>query len=267
MKIRGSLIAMVFFTSVVAGLAQETLRTPGRQSPAFVDPFDVLPDQMNAIGTHRPNTNISAEQNLSSSTTTVSLEQLQHKVSSQAWKEYKKGRKACSKGDYENAVNHLQNTIQLDSDFADGHNDLGVALEKLGNFGEAADEFQKAVNLAPNHKQAIGNLVLSLYLLQRYRDVVPLAQRALKGNPSLLYVHYVLGVSLIAANGNRKEALDNLERAAPNFPEARLIISQLLAQKGRRGDAAWELEEYLRAVPKTDPTRQKAEVQLAQLRR
>src|SRR5581483_9131680 len=102
------------------------------------------------------------------SAATVSYQQLQHKVSKQAFKEYKKGRAASRKGDNETALDHFQNAIQIDPEFTDAHNDLGVVLANLGNIGEAAEQFKKAIDLAPDHNVAVGNLSLALYMLERY---------------------------------------------------------------------------------------------------
>jgi tetratricopeptide (TPR) repeat protein len=168
---------------------------------------------------------------------------------------------------HKTALDHLQSTIQLDPEFADGHNDLGVVLGKLGNAAEAREEFQRAIKLAPAHQLALSNLCVSLFELQHYEEVVPLAHRALKTQPNLLPVRYLLGMSLIADHGDRQEALDNLELAAPQFPEARLTPSTILLQTGRRAYALSELEKFLHSVPKTDPLREKAEAQVSQLRR
>lgn len=272
MKVLVSLVGLIFFVSG-NGFAQRFPSNQPRQNQnqnqnqnqPFGDPFDLLDAEMNNARMNWPN-NSGTQPNVSNGGATVSIQQLQHKVSKQAMKEYKKGRNAYSKGDYEGALSHLQNAIQLDPEFADGHNDLGVVLGKLGNTAEAAEQFQKAINLSPDHSVATTNLCLILYMLRRYQEVVPLARRALKNDPGQTYVRYVLAMSIVAQRGDKKEALDNLERAATRFPEARLTASQILAQTGRRDEAVWELEEYLRSVPNTDPARHDAEVQLAQLR-
>ena len=265
MKVRVSLLALIALIST-SSFAQRSHEAENRRDAAFDDPFNRILDQMDNPNIAWPNDQ-AAHRSGNGGAATVSFQQLQHKVPKQALKEYQKGRAASKKGDSETAIDHLQNAIQLDPEFADAHNDLGVVLARLGNTGEAAEQFQKAVDLAPDHNVAVGNLSLALYMLQRYQDVLPLARRALKIDPSLLYVHYALGVSLILQHGDKKEALENLERAAPKFPEARVMASNILAQIGRRDDAAWQLEQYLRSEPKDETSRQQIETRLAQLRR
>jgi len=266
MKVRVSLLGLIFFISVT-GSAQTFHDSESRQQQnvGYSDPFDTMDIQIEHPAANWPNNN-SPVRRSNESAATVSFQQLQHKVPKQALKEYKKGRAASAKGDKESALDHFQNAVQIDADFANAHNDLGVVLAKLGNTDEAAEEFQKAVELAPNHAAALGNLSLTLYMLTRYHDALPLARRALKLDPNLIYVRYVLALSLIAEHGDSKEALENLELAAPQFPEARVIASNILVQIGRRDEAASELEAYLRSAPKAESSRQEIEIRLAQLR-
>jgi Flp pilus assembly protein TadD len=272
MKVHVSLLGLIFLISFTSSAQRSRDPDFGRsRNPDFredvsrADPFDLLQAQVNQATVNWPSSSI-GRGSANGSAATVSYQQLQHKVSKQAFKEYKKGRAASSKGDNETALDHLQNAIQIDPEFTDAHNDLGVVLARLGNTGEAAEQFKKAVDLAPDHNVAVGNLSLAFYMLERYQEVIPLAQRALKINPGLPYVRYVLGVSLIIEHGDKKEALENLERVAPQFPEARVMASNILVQIGRRHEAARQLEEYLHSAPKGDTARGEIEARIAQLR-
>jgi tetratricopeptide (TPR) repeat protein len=265
MKVHVTLLSLFLLISVTSS-AQRPRQPDYRYDTLRADPFDLLEIEVANARTNWPNTNAPGQRSTSGSAATVSLQQLQHKVPKPAFKEYKKGRAASNKGDNETALDHFQNAIQMDPEFTDAHNDLGVVLARLGNVGEAAEQFQKALALAPDYNIAVGNLSLAFYLLQRYREALPLARRALKSDSSLLHVRYVLAVSLIAEHGDKKEALENLERAATQFPEARIMASNILAQSGRRAEAAKQLEEYLRSTPKEETNRQEIETRLAQLR-
>lgn len=265
MKVHVSLLGLIFFISVTSS-AQRARQPDYQHDIPLEDPFDLLEIQVENARASWPNNNDPARSVNNRGAATVSFQQLQHKVPKQAFKEYKKGRADTRKGDNETALGHFQNAIQIDPEFTNAHNDLGVVLAKLGNVGEAAEQFRKALALAPDYNIAAGNLSLALYLLQRYREVLPLARQALRSDPSLLHVRYVLAVSLIAEHGDKKEALENLERAAAKFPDAHVMASNILAQIGRRAEAATQLEEYLRSAPKEETNRQEIETRLAQLR-
>src|SRR6185437_9410055 len=134
MKVHTSLFGLIFLISVTS-YAQSRRRPGATQTSAFEDPFDRPLNQRLNPDANWPNTDGSRHRNSDGSAATVSLQQLQHKVPKQALKEFEKARTASIKGDNETALDHLQNAVQLDPEFVDAHNDLGVALAKLGNTG------------------------------------------------------------------------------------------------------------------------------------
>jgi tetratricopeptide (TPR) repeat protein len=196
----------------------------------------------------------------------VSLRQLQHKVAASAQKEYERGRLASTKGDQYKALEHLQKAATIDPQFADAHNGLGVVQMALGQTQLASEEFQRAISLEPDHDQAVANLGVALFKLQRFREAEEVARHSLKLNPSRSKIRYVLGTSIVSDGGDKTEALFHLERAAVDMPEAHLLVAKLLADSGRRDEAAKHLNEYLRAQPHSEFPREKVEAWLAQLR-
>jgi tetratricopeptide (TPR) repeat protein len=131
---------------------------------------------------------------------------------------------------------------------------------------QAAKEFQKAIDLVPDHSMAVANLSVTLCKMEQYPEAEKLARRALQLDSSLLKIRYILAVSLMAQHRNNTEALENLQRAAGEVPKAHLVAAELLAQTGSRDEAAKHLEEYLRATPERDADRQKVETWLKELR-
>ena len=82
---------------------------------------------------------------------TVSIRQLQHKVPSEAQKEFAKGKTASKKGEHALALDHFRKATQIDPEFSEAFNSAGVSDMELGHFKQAADEFQKAVDLVPDY--------------------------------------------------------------------------------------------------------------------
>jgi predicted Zn-dependent protease len=64
-------------------------------------------------------------------------------------------------GDLESAVKKYQSCVDVDPSFFDGWHALGMAMMKLGRFGEAIEAGKKAVELKPNDQ--IGWTSLSLF--------------------------------------------------------------------------------------------------------
>jgi tetratricopeptide (TPR) repeat protein len=192
---------------------------------------------------------------------------LQHKVPSEAQKEFAKGKTAAKKSQHAFALDHFRKATQIDPEFSAAFNSTGVSEMKLGHVKQAADQFQKAVDLVPDYPEALADLSVALCRLEQYREAAEVARRALKLDPLLPKVRYVLGLSLVSVGGNQAEALDNLQRAATEVPTAHLLAAKILAETDRRTDAAKQLEDYLRSSPADGADRHKIEAWLEQLRR
>ncbi len=198
---------------------------------------------------------------------TISLQQLEHKVPGAAQKAFDKARKAEQKGKLAEAETLLRQAVEIDPEFADGHNELGTVQAKQNRFPEAAAEFQKTIDLAPEHRLALPNLSIVLARMHQYREAGDVARRGLKVAPMMPELRFILGISLMIGHGDKAEALANLRQAESAFPKAHLLEAQLLAESGQRDEAAAHLEDYLRVGSPDDVQRSKIQADLANLRR
>jgi tetratricopeptide (TPR) repeat protein len=176
---------------------------------------------------------------------TVSIHQLMHKTPPKAQKEFEEGQSASRKGAWSGALEHFQKAAEIDPEFADAYAAMGAAHSALGQLQEAASEYGKAVELVPDHSSAVANLSIVLCELERYHEAIPLARRALRLRPEMTKLRYVLGFSLLKDAGDAPEALENLLRAAPEFPQAHLLAAKILMDSDRRPEAIEHLEQYL----------------------
>jgi Flp pilus assembly protein TadD len=196
---------------------------------------------------------------------TVSIRQLQHNVPAQAQKALSKGRSAAAKGKTEEAMDEFREAVRIDPEFADAYNDLGALHASRGDLAAAVDEFRKAIDLVPDHRLALSNLCIVLGRMQRFDEAKPVARSALRIDPANATVHFILAISLIGGSEGSEEALDHLQRAAPEIPMAHVFAAQLLITNGRRDEARRHLEEYLRTSPADDAHRSKVQAMLQQL--
>ena len=197
---------------------------------------------------------------------TVSIHQLEHRIPAKAQKEFDKGQAAATKGDQPTALGHFLKASEIDPEFADAFNSAGVIFLTGGELEDAAHQFEKAIELVPDHRAALANMSVALSRLERPHEAAEVARRALKLDPGLLKVRYILGLSLIRAGGDKDEALDNLQRAAPDIPKAHLLAAKILADSGQAEQAAKHVEEYLLSRPGDGVDRQKVEAWLVRLR-
>jgi Flp pilus assembly protein TadD len=200
-----------------------------------------------------------------SSESTVSMQQLQHKVPARAQKAYAKGETFIRKNNWSEALECFRQAVTIDPEFADAHNEFGAAYASLNRLPEAAEQFQKAIDLVPEHRLALPNLSIVLAKMKKFHDAGAVARRALRVAPADSRVHYILAVSLMVEHGDQAEVLDNLQRASAEVPKAHLLAADMLAKSGRQQEAAQQLEAYLDAVPAQDSERSKVEAELARL--
>jgi tetratricopeptide (TPR) repeat protein len=226
---------------------------------------------------HEETVNVSAQQFLTvrlnpdqradrAAGSSVSMQQLAHKVPRPAQKAYDKGLRAASKGDQHAAAELFGQAVAADPEFADAHNELGAADVALGRLPEAAEQFQKAVDLAPEHRLALPNLSIVLAKMKRFQEAAEVARRALRVVPGMAQMQFILAIGLLSEHKESQEALRNLRSAAPEIPKAHVVAAQALLDSGKRDEAALELEEYLKAHPAKDAERAKVEALLAEIR-
>jgi len=163
---------------------------------------------------------------------TVSARQLLYKVPSKALKEFDKGMAAKKKNDSQAAMEHLIKAAELDPDFMEAHNNLGLQYLQTGNISEAVAQFQRAAELDPDAVSPEINLAATLVLLNRSGDAETAARHAVRLDAASPTAHYLLGVALLDQQKITDEALGNLEEASRTIPRARLAIDELVERRG-----------------------------------
>jgi Flp pilus assembly protein TadD, contains TPR repeats len=62
---------------------------------------------------------------------------------------------------FDKAIINYKKSIEINPDYAEGHNNLGSVLYKLGKFSESIDSYQRAIKIKPNFTEAYNNLGLT----------------------------------------------------------------------------------------------------------
>ena len=94
------------------------------------------------------------------------------------------GEEKYNKGDIEGALNAFTKAIEVDTDFATAHNNLGVLYWQTGELQKAVDHFAKAVKIDPNDRDTIVNYGEVFKSLGKIADARVVYSSWLKRNPN-----------------------------------------------------------------------------------
>lgn len=129
--------------------------------------------------------------------------------------------------------------------------DEGIALAASGQDAAAEESLQKALAIAPRHRDARTALAVVLARADRYADALALLEEGRRIDP--LHAPYtVLAARLRADAGDAEAALRLLDTlpAAAVTPASRALRAALCQRRGRYEDAARLYRELLRQEPR-----------------
>ena len=184
-------------------------------------------------------------------------------VPPKAMKELQRSQTALHSGDIRSSAQHLEKALRIYPSYLEAHNNLGSRYIELHEYEKAVVEFQKAIDLDPRVMQPFNNLSVAFFLLQRYPDAETAARRARDLDPHNSTAQYMLGCVLATEKRNPSEAMEMLRQTEVEFPDARLLLAQILLRQGAVNQAKDELRNYLK-VPGAEKE-QKVQCWLARL--
>jgi tetratricopeptide (TPR) repeat protein len=132
-----------------------------------------------------------------------------------------------------------QDCVKKSPQKARPYNNLGVALTDLGNYDEAIEQYQKALQIKPNYPNALANLGLTLAKQGKVQEGIVQFFKALELKPKDYKTLSNLGVALITQN-RYKEAISYLSEAleiSPHYAEAHNNLGVALQRQGRVQEA------------------------------
>ncbi len=126
----------------------------------------------------------------------------------------------------------------------------GNMAERAGDVKRARELYARAVETAPGYAKAHLNLGIALEAGGRVDDAAASYRRALALDPGDPYACYNLGnLSRHRAPAEAEKLLRAALSARPAFPEALVVLADVLEARGRPDDALAALEEALRQRP------------------
>ena len=139
--------------------------------------------------------------------------------------------------DWQTAEANFRRTLEINPKNILAHRWFGEFLHQTGRFDESFDEQQKALALAPDSAQILGEIAWGNYLARRFDEAETYSKKPLKADNTHAATLYNLS-EINEQKGNLKEAVELWKKAMMNEAAARRWIAnveQKFQTNGRAG--------------------------------
>ena len=155
---------------------------------------------------------------------------------------------ACkAQGNLDEAIACYRRALELGPDYAQAHNNLGVACKERGNLDEAIACCRRAVELKPDYAEAHNNLGVALREQGQLEEAVACCRRAIDFKPDFAAAHNNLG-SALADQGKLDEAVACYRCAVALKPDDAEVHNNLGNALKDRGEPDEAVACYRRAL-------------------
>lgn len=157
-----------------------------------------------------------------------------------------------SNGQLDLAVTKYKQALDINSDYAEVHYNLGVTFRKLNKIEESIKGYKNAISIKNEYPDAHYNLGNILFSLEEYDGAIKHFQYAIVFNPRFAKAHNNLG-RLYKKIGKNQEAGENFDKALvikPNYAEAAFFRGVIFQNDGDLKNAICFFQKSLEINPK-----------------
>ena len=154
-------------------------------------------------------------------------------------------------GDFDAAIESLEQALKLKPDYAEAHFNLGNALNEKGDQGAAIESYKRALQLKPDYTDAYYNIGVALQAQGELDAAIDSYKQALKLNPDFAEAYYNMGNTLVD-QGKLEGAIKAYRKAIaikPNLAEVynnmslALLATQNFSQGFKLHEWRWKTKE------------------------
>ena len=145
------------------------------------------------------------------------------------------GAVCAGQDELEVAINYHKKSVEINPDYAEGYNNLGIAFQKLGLFEEAVKNYKKTLKLKPDFSLAYNNLGVVLKSLNKLDEALLTSKKAIELDPKFADAHNNIG-AILQDLGNYEEAYKFYKKAIKlksSYSDAYYNLGILLKKLGK----------------------------------
>jgi tetratricopeptide (TPR) repeat protein len=161
------------------------------------------------------------------------------------------GNALTAQGRFGDAMEQFHKALRIDPNDADATYNLGNALAQQGSFEEAAKQLQHALQINPGNAMAAYDLGNVRAKQERFEEAIEQFRGALEIDPGLARAHYNIG-SLLTQQGKLNEAIAHFRQVmllAPEDARSPYNLGQIFAKQGKFDEAIRHFRLALRLAP------------------
>ncbi len=149
------------------------------------------------------------------------------------------------------AINFARQAVQVQPDYPEAFNNLGILLSDSGRLGEAIAAFTEAARLRPQYARAWANLASAFLRTNQAAAAREAAARAAAADPNNAHAFHMLGQSMrvLEQNTEAEQALRRALQLQPQYVEVLLLLSRVLSAQFRYPEALEALQRALGVAP------------------
>ncbi len=158
------------------------------------------------------------------------------------------------KKDYKSAKENFDRALTIDPYLSEAHNNLGTLYLELRQWEDAIGEFKKALSnpLYATPERAFCNIGWAYYRMEDIGRAIENYNKALNVAPDYFLAHYNLGIGYLSIN-KLDEAIDEFRFAInsnPDFADAHYQLGLIYFNMDRKAEAREKFEEVVRIAPR-----------------
>ncbi len=169
-------------------------------------------------------------------------------------KDFKRGNELFQAGNYQEAAQAYQEAINKEPGEPIYYNNLGISHTKLGKYEEAIQVFKKMLEIQPESVSANKSLGQIYGLQKNFAEALPYFTKGAELSPNDPDAFYDLGACLMNTQDFAKalEAFSRVKEIKPDYAKAYYQLGMIYVNQNKKAEAIQNLEKFLELAP-NDP--------------